>query len=367
MKKVLIVSQEFPPKGGGAGQVAYNIASYLIKQGYQIEIVTVSDMENTEEQLFFVTYAKYIPKFFIINFAIEIYKKRPESFDYIILNDIGAVITASLFFSKKLLKKCLVFMHGSEPENILLSSSLYWRILNIKNKYYRTLTKCKNIIAVSNYMKRKFISLSGWDILSDKIMIIPNAIDFTRFYKDSIDLHKKYDIPIGQNIIYSASRITEKKGYGAFLKIFKQLLESKTPYHWIISGDGPYLKTLIETSRDLGIDNSITYTGYLSADDLRKHYSSVDVFVLLSEYEEAFGLVYLEACACGTPSIALRKGGTIEAIQDGITGFLVENSDECFTILKQFKYKDLANKKFEAFYKAFNYDTVYKQLLNLLL
>ena len=75
-------------------------------------------------------------------------------------------------------------------------------------------------------------------------------------------------------------------------------------------------------SHELGIADRVTFTGAVSHAKIPQYYNAADVFVLPSHHE-SFGLVALEAMACGTPVVASRVGGLTSFISDGLTGYLI--------------------------------------------
>ena len=92
----------------------------------------------------------------------------------------------------------------------------------------------------------------------------------------------------------------------------------------IIAGDGDHLPVLRQRASELGIQEQVRFTGGLSRAELSEYFAVCDVFVLPSQYYESFGLVYLEAAACGKTAIAGNRGGTSEAVVDNTTGYLVD-------------------------------------------
>jgi phosphatidylinositol alpha-1,6-mannosyltransferase len=87
------------------------------------------------------------------------------------------------------------------------------------------------------------------------------------------------------------------------------------------------------TVSELNLDDHVLFTGPVDAVDLPQYYAMCDVFVM-ANYEieetrdtEGFGIVFLEASACGKPAIGGRAGGAVEAIRDGVTGLLVDSLD----------------------------------------
>jgi glycosyltransferase involved in cell wall biosynthesis len=99
--------------------------------------------------------------------------------------------------------------------------------------------------------------------------------------------------------------------------------------HLEIVGDGPEAATLRRCAENEGVSERVQFLGSLPHDDVMKRMQSADVFVLASSYE---GLphVLIEALACGTPVVATRDAGTVDVIDDGVSGILVDPSPEAF-------------------------------------
>ncbi len=97
---------------------------------------------------------------------------------------------------------------------------------------------------------------------------------------------------------------------------------------YVIAGSGPELDSLQRLRKALRLEHSVFFIGRVASDELRSYYNTCDVFVLPAreahEDVEGFGIVFLEAAACGKPSIGTRTGGIPDAIIDGKTGILVD-------------------------------------------
>jgi glycosyltransferase involved in cell wall biosynthesis len=133
----------------------------------------------------------------------------------------------------------------------------------------------------------------------------------------------------------------KEKGYFEMANIFKKLISYDKNYVWIIVGDGIDLDNFKNYIRDLELDKFIIFEGAKNREELRYYYSNVDIFWLLSNFDESFGLVYLEAQACGCPAIGKNKAGVKEAASDRESGFLINSEDEVLEILKDKKYLEL--------------------------
>lgn len=361
-KKILIISNEYPPLGGGAGIVAQDTVEKLIKADINVTLITnTANRQNSNSNLNIIE-VKTMPKVRFINFWSEIKKLSLSEYDKIILNDIGATMVASFYFNKEQMEKSIVYLHGSEPENIFVNPSITFRMLRFKNRYINLLENCYCIIAVSKFMKRKFIKYTGLIQLRNKIKVIYNGIDSDIFYKDPIDIRKILNIPEDAIILLTVSRIVKEKGYLVKYNIFKKLNEAKT-IHWIILGEGEFQNRLKKIIEKDNLSSKVHFLGKIGREELRKYYSSVDYFWLLSDFEESLGLVYLEAQFCNTIVIGKNKAGVKEVILNKETGYLIEDEEEVFNIIVN---KDEPEKKFEIIKNRFSFKENTRKLLKLL-
>ena len=361
MKKVLIFSVEYPPKCGGAGNVAFDTANKLIKLGYTVDILT-NKKACVQRSCKFLS-VRQLPIFFPLQYGYELLKVI-NNYNTIILNDLGAALTACIFLNKQYMKKTIVFLQGSEPEKVYISPQYGFRLIGFSNKYTRLLAQCRRIICVSEFMKEKIMSVVP-EIDSHQFRVVHSGVDRTVFYPEQTDLKRIHNINKDTKIIFTASRIVKQKGYLEMYDIFKRLIEAGKNYVWIIAGDGIYKEELQEHIQIDGFCNRIIFVGNLRSDKLRQYYSVADVFVLLSKFKEAYGLVYLEALMCGTPVIGLNLGGTKEVIKTGKNGFLVENEQECLNVLKHEEYKRITSEMIRD--SLPNYENEFMELVNALL
>ena len=131
--------------------------------------------------------------------------------------------------------------------------------------------------------------------------------------------------------ILFVGRLVRRKGADLLLTAFSRLSPQMPAAGVDIVGDGTELKSLVEMSERLGLDDSVKFHGALYGRELWDRYAAASLFVLPAresgEDAEGFGTVFLEAGAFGVPSVATRTGGVPEAVIDGVTGRLVESED----------------------------------------
>ncbi|HNS62501.1 MAG TPA: glycosyltransferase [Anaerolineales bacterium] len=168
---------------------------------------------------------------------------------------------------------------------------------------------------------------------ASKMVVIPPGVNVSRFYPIPSDEAKMFiGLKPEDRMILFVGRIEPLKGVDTLLEAMSclQMKESR-PVHLAIIGGDPSaspeemnvemarLKNLCEV---LGLDQSVVFLGVRDQDKLSYYYSAAEVVVMPSHYE-SFGMVALEAMACGTPVIASEVGGLAYLVRDGETGFTI--------------------------------------------
>jgi D-inositol-3-phosphate glycosyltransferase len=173
-----------------------------------------------------------------------------------------------------------------------------------------------------------------------KITIIPPGVDTSHFYPIPKDEAKSYiGLPLNERMILFVGRIEPLKGVDTLIQAMAQLklsgMTKRHPIHLAIIGGDPNaspeqmnteMLRLQQMCHDLCMDRMVVFLGARSQDSLPYYYSAAEVVVMPSHYE-SFGMVALEAMACGTPVIASQVGGLAFLIQDSVTGYSIPDQD----------------------------------------
>jgi phosphatidylinositol alpha-1,6-mannosyltransferase len=180
------------------------------------------------------------------------------------------------------------------------------------------LERCSSIIAVSSYIAQRIRDRN----VSVPLKILPNTCDIRVFYPLRMNKHEflqSYRIPSHVPILLTTGRLAPRKGH---LVIVEALARLKSPFHWIIVGDGKSRAVIGKMIKRFGLRESTTMVGWVSQAHLVQMYNACDIFLLTPLVfqwgarvdSEGFGIVYHEANACGK-------------VLDGHTGVLVPPDD----------------------------------------
>ncbi len=170
----------------------------------------------------------------------------------------------------------------------------------------------------------------------NKIVVIPPGVDLSRFYPIPADEAKEFiGVPPCERVLLFVGRIEPLKGLDVLIQAIALMRVQGIHVCLTVIGGDPQppadqhdeeMSRLQAMREQYGLTDLVTFLGKRSQDTLPYYYSAAEVVVVPSHYE-SFGMVALEAMACGTPVVASQVGGLAFLIQDGVTGFTVPADD----------------------------------------
>lgn len=367
MRRILILTQEYPPRTGGAGVVAHQNAEALATLGYEITVLTRAWGDSTDSRSGVrVESVAGLRAFWPFYMAKKLKELDPNSFDGIILNDVGAAFVFSTFFPfEKVSHKCLLYLHGDEVHGVLQCPRGYLKWTRFLGRYVRLIESCKGVVAVSDYMKRYFVEHFPVQLDEDKVFVVYAGVDEKLFRPVPSQIRCELEIGPEEAMLISVGRIVREKGFSKMLGVFEKAWSQDPSLHWVIIGDGPFGPEFRQDVGSRAAGQNIHLLGRIAREKLPQYYSAADVFWLLSE-RESFGLVYVEAQMCGCPAIGTAKHGALEAISHGVSGFLVRNEEECLDVFSGKMFRHLNKALIEDFAHKFSLNAQLKMLENLL-
>jgi phosphatidyl-myo-inositol dimannoside synthase len=236
----------------------------------------------------------------------------------------------------------LQFIHGEEITTICQSRQLRKEA----GKAFRT---AGAIIAVSSFTRQRLIDLG---LNQAAIHLITNGVNTDRFTpgpksETVLDRHGLH----GKKVLLTVARLDEKKGHDNVIRALPRILLAVPDAVYVIVGEGCSRARLDSLVDELKLRGNVIFTGKLGDDELRDYYRTCDLFIMPNRTlpngdTEGFGLVFLEAAACGKPVIAGRAGGAPDAVIDQETGILVDGtsveeiSEAAIRLLQDREYAD---------------------------
>ncbi|MFZ0427858.1 MAG: N-acetyl-alpha-D-glucosaminyl L-malate synthase BshA [Acidobacteriota bacterium] len=309
------------PTHGGSGVVASELAIGLAEKGHEIHIISyatpfrlgsfyeniyVHEVEVSSYPLF-----RYPP--YALSLATKLVDVTREYHLDLVHSHYAIPHAASAYLAKKILGdrqlRTITTLHGTDITLVGLDSSFYQVI-----KF--AIEESDGVTAVSEYLRKR--TVEEFDIRRE-IRVIYNFVDTERYRPDAERCFRGHFAPEGEKILMHASNFRPVKRPGDAVRLLGRLRE-RIPAKLILVGEGPERLFVQQLVKELKLTGHVHFLG--QQDYLEQLMACADLFVLPSE-QESFGLVALEAHACGVPVIGTRVGGMPELVRDGETGFLV--------------------------------------------
>ncbi|MCS7173083.1 MAG: glycosyltransferase family 4 protein [Armatimonadetes bacterium] len=216
----------------------------------------------------------------------------------------------------------VLYLHGGEM-------APYMRSQAVRGLVQRVVAGASLVVANSRFTLNHYAALG---MRPRRAEILPPVPDTRRFRPDLDPRPVRERYGLGDcRVVLTVGRLVERKGHDLVIRAIAALREE--PVRYVIAGAGPEERRLRELAQALHVGDRVVFTGYVPDEELPGLYAACDVFVMPSralevrDGVEGFGTTFLEAGACGKPVIGGRSGGVAEAVEEGVTGLLVDPQD----------------------------------------
>ena len=351
MKILQLVYAFYPYSGSGNSRVAFEISKELVRRGHEVTVCTTNVLERDtmftpkkdeyilngikvhyHKNLFYKP-NKIMPLFFSQGVVNEI--RKIEDYDIIHLHENRFYTSVILHhFAKKYNVPYVLQAHGD-----LTRAFGKQKLKGLYDIFFahRVFNDASKVIALNEVEAEQYKAVGVPD---EKIVVIPNGIDLSGYENLPPPGHFKnrFHIDKGDKVLLFVGRINKIKGIDILLKAFSKLAENLGNIKLAIVGpDDGYLSEIETLAETLKINDKVLILGPLYGREKLAAFVDSEFCVLPSRYE-IWGMVVLEAYACGKPVIASRVDGLEDLIQEGYTGFLfepenVEELAECMNYL----------------------------------
>src|SRR6201991_242075 len=329
MSRVLLVTNDFPPRRGGIQSYLQNLVDHLVAAGTHTLSVYAPKWKGAEQ---FDREAPYEVERHPTTLMLPVPTVSGRMRKLIERHNADTVwfrAAAPLALMAPLARdagadRVIASTHGHE---------VGWSMLPVARSALRRIGDGTDVVTyVSRYTRGRFASAFG---PRAALEYLPPGVDVDRFAPDAaarIEMRSRYRL--GERpVIVCLSRLVPRKGQDMLIRALPAIRERVDGAALVIVGGGPYLEALQRLARDADVTEHVVFTGGVPGGELPAHHAMADVFAMPCRTRgagldvEGFGIVFLEASSSGVPVVAGRSGGAPEAVRDGETGVVVDGWD----------------------------------------
>jgi phosphatidyl-myo-inositol dimannoside synthase len=218
-----------------------------------------------------------------------------------------------------------VVLHGAEV-------TVPGRLPGSRQALAHVLRNARHVIAAGGYPSAEADRAAGRPLPTT---IVPPGVDTDRFRPLSADERARtradFGLPVDGQVVVGVSRLVPRKGFDTAIRAVARMRATHPDLVLAIAGGGRDEDRLRSLTAEL--DAPVRFLGRVAHDDLPRIYGCADVFTMLCRNrwggleQEGFGIVFVEAAACGVPQVAGDSGGAAEAVADGETGIVIRNPE----------------------------------------
>lgn len=332
-KKILLMSEIFPPVPGGSGRwfseiygrfpegrVVFFVGANRKFQSYDLSSrhpVYRKNLGSTEWGVrswkgltFYLKLWRGLRRVVRLESVTEVHCGRvlPEGVPALLLK-----------FTNRIPYSC--YVHGEDVETALASRELTWLT--------RQVMKYADQIICNSENSRRILE-QKWQLLPGKILVMTPGVDVERFAPDD-----KAPRPASwgnRPVLLTVGRLQKRKGQDMMIRALPALKEKWPNILYAIIGGGKEWEPLHQLARELGVSDHVLFMGEVDDQQMVNAYRHCTLFALpnrrVGNDDEGFGMVLLEAQACGKPVLAGNSGGTSETMKVGETGHIVDCTNE---------------------------------------
>jgi glycosyltransferase involved in cell wall biosynthesis len=176
------------------------------------------------------------------------------------------------------------------------------------------LARADRVVVLSDFSREQLMSY--YPFVRDKIVKVAGGVDLERFRpaEDRSAVRRALGLPVDRPVMFTARRLVPRMGVENLLEAMGDIRAAHPDVLLVIAGSGRLEGELKSMAGSLGLAEAVRFVGFVSDDDLVRYYQAADVFVLPTLAFEGFGMVTLEALACGTPAVGTPIGATPEIL-----------------------------------------------------
>jgi phosphatidylinositol alpha-1,6-mannosyltransferase len=333
MTRVLLVTNDFPPRRGGIQSYLHELVGQLLQSDDDYSLTVYAPKwkgcEEFDEEARATGYevARHPATLMLPGPGVDDRMRRLIADNDVETVWFGAAAPLALLAPRARsagARRVVASTHGHE---------VGWSMLPLARNALRRIGDDTDVVTyVSAYTRGRFASAFGPHAALE---YVPPGVDTDRFAPDPAaraEMRSRYELG-DRPVVVCLSRLVPRKGQDMLIRALPAIRERVDGAALVIVGGGPYLATLHRLARETGVSDHVVFTGGVPAAELPAHHAMADVFAMPCRTRgagldvEGLGIVYLEASSTGVPVVAGDSGGAPETVQDGVTGCVVNGRD----------------------------------------
>lgn len=328
MNLLVVADVDLQGEVSGAERVLAAHCMGLIKRGHQVHLIAgIPDgsAEETEEvqgvQVY--RYHRSLGSLLGSRRLFQVLTSQTP-FDVVMFHQPLSALGVTLARGSRLIPKAYVFhspwaeeyaARGADPKAQTLPKQFMraGRLLRqaVEHLVLRT---CQRIFVLSRFMEDRFVKVHPG--FGDRVARLPGGVDLDRFRpaEDRQAAKGFLRLPSRGPLLLTVRNLEPRMGIDHLLHATKEVQRQGREVNLLIGGEGPLKSELQELAERLGLGASVRFEGYIPDDRLPIYYQAADFFILPTKALEGFGLVTVEALACGTPVLGTPVGAIPELL-----------------------------------------------------
>jgi N-acetyl-alpha-D-glucosaminyl L-malate synthase BshA len=309
------------PTYGGSGIVATELGLELANRGHHVHFITYANPIRLDSGIPRIHYHEVevstYPLFEYPPYCLALASRMAEVADaynldllhvhYAIPHSISAMLAKQMLAPVRRLP-FITTLHGTDITLVGADRS-YFPITKF------SIEESDGVTSISEYLRRQTLDVFG---VRNEVRVIQNFVNCDLYTPDREKTQARFYAPEGEKLLMHVSNFRPVKRVQDCVRILAEVLRH-TPAHLVMVGDGPERGPAEYLARELGLERHVSFLG--KQNHVERIIPLAHVLLMPSDLE-SFGLVALEAMACGVPPVATRVGGVPELITDSVDGYL---------------------------------------------
>lgn len=332
MKRILLVTNDYPPRRGGIQAYLEALVEHLVASGEHSLTVYAPKWKGAEDYDSVAAATGYevvrhpgtlmVPEPTVALRMRRLIRER--GIDTVWFGAAAPLALLAPLARAAGARRVIASTHGHE---------VGWSMLPLARTALRRIGNDTDVVTfVSAYTRGRFASAFGPHAALEHV---PPGVDTDRFVPDEVaraELRARYRL--GERpVVVCVSRLVPRKGQDMLIRALPAIRQRVPGAALVIVGGGPYRTALHRLAHTFGVAEDVVFTDGVPGEELPAHHAMADVFAMPCRTRgsgldvEGLGIVYLEASSTGVPVVAGRSGGAPETVVDGETGVVVDGWD----------------------------------------